>query len=961
MNRNRLGVTLGVLLLVVLMSGSAFSQAVVTGIITGRAEDSSGALIPGVEVTIASPAMIIGGGSRMVITNEQGSYRVTQLPAPAAYTVTFSLPGFRTLNIEGINMVSGVTRTVNGTLEVATVAETITVTSQAPTIDLEEATTVVNWGQKLMDELPYGRSIRALSRLIPGFTVTHFDVGGNTAGGSASFGAELYGRRGGDEINYEGMNWSGTFGDYGTYSEIQFETSAKGAEARTPGVNANHIIKSGSNGLHGNLMMAMQDDSFQSVNINQRLLDKGLRPSDNAFVRYHDVNGDVGGPIIRDRLYFYYAHGNMFTSTNVPGFEYPGTGELQPYTTRLDFTTSKFTYQITDNQKLETAHQFSRKDTPWRGASTTLHPLAAQHQLSWSGIGPGLKWVYIVSPTMTVDVSFQRGGYWWPSTSHTNDIRQVDRNTGYTSGHYGTVYRRPIRWQWPINFSWFRDVGGANNEIKLGYMGWYGTRTTHTEGWPNQQIYQYESTDAEAAAGIYYNNPDRVEIYDYPNTERYNNYYDTFFMNDKITVNRHLTLNLGFRWENYGSSLPRQGRINVGPFAQPTVYESRERDEFPSYTSIVPRLSMIYDITGEGTLALKFSYGKYASESRDARRVNPNARTQWRYEWDGTIPFVPDNGPDGIFGNSDDPELQSISGGGGLASVRDLDPNLDNLTMDEFTAGIEMAFGPNYVFRFSTIRKQDKGGYKTINRALPYSAFTDVAYGVDIGRDNIAGTSDDAQIELWAVPRDHPGFGQVDQIYQNYDDNEGRDIYTAFDFAFNRSYADGYTFTVTHTSSFAKRRSADPQNPNQLIHNFAQQFPEWDHVFKVNGVYDMPFGIKYSSTLLNQAGAFFNRTTRMRDARGRNQTVLVEGQVGRYDTVRLWDNRISKTFQINDRHTIEAMFDLYNTLNSSAIIRHENRNGPNYLRPLASSAIDAAAASPILSARIFRLGMRWKF
>lgn len=959
-NKSRLSMTLGVLLLVFLVSAPAFSQ-VTTGVITGRAQDSSGALIPGVEVTVASPAMIIGGGSRLIITNEQGSYRVTQLPAPAVYTVTFSLPGFRTLNIEGVNVAGGATMTINGTLEVATVAETITVVSEAPTIDLEEATTVVNWGQKLMDELPYGRSIRALSRLIPGFNLTHFDVGGNTAGGSASFGAELYGRRGGDEINYEGMNWGSTFGDYGTYSEIQFETSAKGAEARTPGVNANHIIKSGSNELHGNIMAAIQDDSFQSDNINQSLLDRGLRPSDNSFIRYHDLNGDVGGPIIEDKFWFYYAHGNMFTSTNVPGFDYPDTGELQPYTTRLDFTTSKWTFQLTNNQKLEASHQFSRKDTPWRGAATQLHPLASQHQLSWSGIGPTLKWTYIISPTMTLDAAIQRGGYWWPSTAQTNDIRRVDRNSGWTEGHWGTVYRRPIRWQWPVNFSWFTNVGQVSNEIKVGYMSWWGTRTNHVEGYPNQQIYQYESTDAEAAAEIYFNNPDRVEIYDYPNTERYQNFYDTVFFNDKITVNRNLTMNLGLRFERYGSSLPRQGRINVGPFSSGTTFESRGRDEFPSYTSVVPRVSVIYDITGEGTLALKFSYGKYASENRDARRVNPNARTRWRYAWDGTIPFVPDNGPDGIFGNSDDPQLQSISGGGGLSSVRDLDPNLDNLTMDEFTAGIEMALGTNYVLRFSTIRKQDKGGFKTINRALPFSAFTVQTLGLDIGRDNVAGTGDDRQIEIWSVPRSHPGFGKVDEIFQNFDDNEGRDVYTAFDFAFSRRYAEGYTFTVNHTSSFAKRRDPDPQNPNQLLYTFANQFPEWDHVFKVNGVYDLPFGMHYSTTLNMQSGAYYNRTTRIRDALGRNQTVEVEGQVGRYDTVRLWDNRISKTFQLNDRHSIEAMFDLYNTLNSAAVIRHENRNGPNYLRPLATSGIDAAAASPILSPRIFRLGMRWRF
>src|SRR4030095_16958553 len=114
----------------------AFSQTL-TSNITARAQDSSGAMIPGVEVSISSPEMI--GGVRKEVTDETGSYRFTLLP-PGTYRVSFALPGFKTLNVDGVLITGGSTATTVGTMEVAATTEEITITSQAPTIDLESAT-----------------------------------------------------------------------------------------------------------------------------------------------------------------------------------------------------------------------------------------------------------------------------------------------------------------------------------------------------------------------------------------------------------------------------------------------------------------------------------------------------------------------------------------------------------------------------------------------------------------------------------------------------------------------------------------------------------------------------------------------------------------------------------------------------------------------------------------------------
>src|SRR5215475_4169959 len=142
MRRSSTHLLFSVCVALVLFALPAFPQSQTTGTITGRAQDSSGALIPGVEVTIASPAMI--GGARTAVTDETGGYRFTLLPA-GTYSVKFALSGFKTINITDVVVTPNATMTINGAMEVASTAEEITVTSQAPVIDLEAATVGVNW------------------------------------------------------------------------------------------------------------------------------------------------------------------------------------------------------------------------------------------------------------------------------------------------------------------------------------------------------------------------------------------------------------------------------------------------------------------------------------------------------------------------------------------------------------------------------------------------------------------------------------------------------------------------------------------------------------------------------------------------------------------------------------------------------------------------------------------------
>jgi len=199
----RLVLLFGVIFLTAAITTPAFSQtAAFTGSITVRATDGTGAVIPGVEVTISSPAMI--GGARNAITDEQGTFRFTELVS-GVYRVTFSLPGFKTLNIDGNVVSAGRTITVPGVLEIATVAEEITVTSAAPTIDLEASTVSVNWDINKLDNLPYARSLAGFTTMIPGLFQTSYDVGGSSFGTGSNVSARTYGRSGNSAVVVDGL------------------------------------------------------------------------------------------------------------------------------------------------------------------------------------------------------------------------------------------------------------------------------------------------------------------------------------------------------------------------------------------------------------------------------------------------------------------------------------------------------------------------------------------------------------------------------------------------------------------------------------------------------------------------------------------------------------------------------------------------------------------------------------
>jgi hypothetical protein len=1008
-------------LALILFAIPAFPQSQTTGTITGRASDSSGALIPGVEITVSSPAMI--GGGRTAVTDETGTYRFTLLPA-GTYRVSFVLPGFKTLNIDGVDLAPNSTRTINGPLEVAATAEEVTVTSQAPAIDLEAATVGVNWDIHKLDDLPYSRSLVALNSMLPGvfFTGT-YDVGGSQFGTSSAVSGRTFGRSGNNVMAIDGLVWCQGYADYGAFEEVNFTTASKGADQANAGLTMQMVIKSGSNEFHGNFTTSYERGAWkpfgQSSNIDDSLKARGFSAGSNKFIYNRQTYGDIGGPVFKDKLWFYFSYMDGKLNQFTPGFIKFSDGQPGSFVSILRNPTGKLTYQLNSKMKLEASWQLNLKAQPYRQASSRRPLEATQNQYSWATYGPNLKWTDIIDSKTTATVSINRGGYWWPDVpwsgggtnavvpsttiptlQNANDVRRQDTTTNAYLGPNVDIYRRPIRWTWTGDVSRFQTIGGKNNELKFGYTGWWSKAYTTTFGYPNQQLYRYRSLASEDYVPDVtpermlqvFQHPNSVQVFDYPNTSISAFGYKAFYANDKITFTRKLNVTIGLRADSYNSWLPSEGIKGEGPrglipdgtttepsnqnFATAFLYPDIPSSKFPSTTRFNPRVSMAYDVRGDGKIAVKASYGRYTSYSSSpnssfygSSNVNPNAVTTCTYNgWNGDIPFHP------VAGNF---TTVSCSGGGGRSNPG-FDPsdpktwpnkfadNLKSNYLDEWTAGVDIGFSRDTTLRVNVVRKFDFPQYKQISLSEPFDAYTALrCYDYDAATNKVtldatastpSGDLNSGTGCVWSVPKTWPTKGVVDNLEVPLRPGEGKNQYTAYEFAFNKQNSNGWSFLASYDLSMRHENGTDPTTPNALW--YRDDTPKWDHGIKMNGTYVLPWGFQWSSTFTSQSGAWFSRGLQIRNADNSNVTQTIATNVGRYPWVNIWDHRFTKSFKIAEKQSVEAYFEIFNLTNTNAITGWGTTIGPASFLGLDGSLYRPNA---IISPRIVQLTAKYKF
>jgi hypothetical protein len=321
-----------------LLSGTTASaqDAAITGVVT----DASGAVLPGVTVETTSAALT--EKVRSVVTDGTGQYRIVALP-PGNYTLTYVLPGFGTVKREGVQLSGAITATINVEMRVGALQETVTVTGESPIVDVQSARRQQVIDGDVLAAIPTSRSYNDVLQLVPGVVAGNGQV--QLRPGMLLFtahgGSAQDGRLTVDGINTGasrgGAGVSGYIPDMQNAAEVAFTISGNLGEAETGGPQMSVVPKQGGNTFSGSFFLSGLNDSMQADNFDEAQLSVLAAPAKSLLLRDYQVS--VGGPILRDRMWFFFNHRGVDYADAQPGiFANRNAGDPTKWTYEPDFS-----------------------------------------------------------------------------------------------------------------------------------------------------------------------------------------------------------------------------------------------------------------------------------------------------------------------------------------------------------------------------------------------------------------------------------------------------------------------------------------------------------------------------------------------------------------------------------------------------------------------------------------------
>ena len=616
---------LGIVGLFLALSSAASAQSAISGVV----RDTSGAVMPGVSVEAASPVLI--EKVRTATTDEQGRYTIIDL-RPGVYTITFTLSGFNTYRQEGLQLPANFTATVNADLRVGALEESVTVTGAAPLVDVQNTQRSVVMNRELMDAVPTARNYSGMAALMPGVRMSNTDVGGNqqmeqiymTVNGS---------RQTDTTIQLDGMNLNSLMSDGqvqayfsdAALAETTYQTSGITADVSTGGVRINMIPKDGGNTFSGQGFIGGTDGKWQANNVTDELRQRGLRTG-SRVAKINDVNVGVGGPIRRDRLWFFASWRRIATDSVIPGSYFADTGEvgtgvedqwIQNQYVRLTWqidSKNKFSIYHDRYPKFKGHEAIAGAVAEWNTAPGRRNPQNARYYTSQA------KWTSTATSRLLFEAGYsinseyytaryqpgvqqERGTPAWYSNIGKSDLLTLRAYDGRVSPAAGVDPKA-------------NTITGQASYVTGSHAFKAGVNWTFGD-------YQVEYDINGDLVQIYRNGvPDSVRVYNTPvRSDEYLNGNLGMFVQDAWTMH-HMTLNLGVRFERFVASIKDQ-TANAGRFAPQRTFS--EQTGMPSWFDIAPRLGVSYDLFGNARTAIKATFGRYMAGQTTSfpARYNP--------------------------------------------------------------------------------------------------------------------------------------------------------------------------------------------------------------------------------------------------------------------------------------------------------------------------------------------------
>ena len=944
--------------LLVVWPTTALSQQIY-GRLEGAANDAQGLVLPGVTVTLESAQLV---AARSATTDVDGSYRFAQLVA-GSYNMTFELGGFQTVVYEDIIVAGGSTFEINSTMDIATVAETVTVTGESPVVDVKSTGVSATFDITQLEDVPSATDMWAVLQQSPGVRMRGYDVGGSHK--SQQTGYETFGVRGQNRIINDGVNTTegtgGAGGYYDFYAIGEFQVSAQGAdvESNTPGATVNAVWKAGGNEFSGTEHYSYEPPDWIADNISSDLQGRGGTSA--PVVKFFEYHIDLGGPIVRDKAWFYAAYNRFFIDRIISGQDPTVATDVGDF----DMFTVKANWQITERDQFITFHHWSLKQKPFRGLSASTPAESIRAQDSWSWLHKA-EWQRVWSDRLYSNIQVNHFGFGWPMVPAVDPATKparVDLDSGFLTGAGWGVFTFN-RWKPHTTgqFNYYLPTESGSHDFKFG---WDWQIDEEQFGWnSNSGAIRYR--DRREQAGHY---ASEVDFWSVPNFNFDRNTHMDFYFQDVWTVTDRLTINAGARLGTQrigylgsnntpgGTCEPVLGCIreiadidaNVAG-AMPLLFgpgaEIPVNGNVISWWNIAPRIGFTYDVTGEGRTVFKGYFGRYYHNMGSGWDFsNPGGNKSVRYE------FL-DQNLNGLFDGVD--ELGARVGGStGAGLARDgtdhnqppvgspIDSNTAQPYVDEISASFEHQIGNDLGLRASLVHKRQTGAWGNLNVAR-IGTLTNVKQVPcpDSCPDGLAGT-------LLTVNDLPDGAPTSENLATNVPAGESDFNWTTISLGVNRRFRNNFFWNAYFDYQWRHEGRTPGQSTSPLTTDpvgvgwtyqygfipLIQDVTNWQ--FKGAARYVLPHDVGLAGTLRYVSGFPWAPLLTVGVGNVGNQTIFLDHlDSRRSDTVAILDFRVDKAVQIGDFGELQVMVDFFNALNNASETNFVMRSGSAYQTPI---------------------------